>query len=196
MKLWVQSPIPGKSRADRFLIAGYPCDIHEHLVIDESRPYDWSFAGQITHVRREECVRELRKMQNGRLIETKQFYSGLPHDEYFRLLGKSKIVPCPSGPVCSDTFRLAEALEAGCIPIADEHPGWRDNPTTGIFNMLFPDGYPFPLIKNWSDLPHVMAGLLCDYDSLRPYVVDWWLTYKRNYFSWLGIDLKALGVSL
>ena len=117
MKLWMQSPIPGKSRADRFPIVGFPVDCQEHLIHGQERIYDWSFAGQVTHVRREECVNAARNIPNGYLKETKQFYSGLEHAEYFKILGQSKIVLCPSGPVNSDTFRMAEALEAGAIPI-------------------------------------------------------------------------------
>jgi glycosyltransferase involved in cell wall biosynthesis len=196
MKLWMQSPIPGRSRADRFPIVGYPVDCRENLVHGQERIYDFSFAGQVTHARREECVRALKTMSGGKLLETKQFYSGMPHDEYFKLLGQSKIVPCPSGPVCSDTFRLAEALEAGCIPIVDEHPGWRDQPTRGIFNMLFPQGHPFPLIGNWADAPQTIQNLLNDYENQSRIVRDWWASYKASYFSWLREDLRVLGVSI
>lgn len=195
MKLWRQSPIPGKSKADRFPIVGYPCDCREHLVY-QYRDLDWFFAGQVTHARREECVRELRKMENGRLLETKQFYSGLEHADYFRTLGRAKVIPCPSGPVCSDTFRMAEALEAGCIPIVDEWPGWRGSPIRGFWNMVFPQGIPFPLIENWSQLPQVMESLLFDYARKKAEVNAWWAEYKRNYFSWLRTDLKSLGVNL
>ena len=104
-------------------------------------------------MRREECVSQLRHLQNGRLLETQQFYSGMEHKEYFVTLGQAKVIPCPSGPVCSDTFRLAEALEAGCIPIIDERPGWKDNHPRGFWNMVFPQGFPFPLLQNWNELP-------------------------------------------
>lgn len=199
MKLWMQSPIPGKSRADRFIPVGYPCDCREELNKfnpTDAKFLDWFFAGQVTHARREECVRALRAMKNGMLLETQQFYSGMSHEEYFRWTHRARIVPCPSGPVCSDTFRLAEALEAGCVPIVDEWPGWRGSPTTGIFNMLFPAGYPFPLIGNWADLPHVTANILKDYGRIQKECAEFWASYKAEYFSWLGKDLKALGVSI
>jgi hypothetical protein len=196
MKLWRQSPVPGVSKANRFPIVGYPCDIHEHLIQGQERILDWFFAGQVTHDRRTQCVAALRNIPNGRLLETKQFYSGMPHDEYFRTLGQTKIVPCPSGPVCSDTFRMAEALEAGCIPIVDEWPGWRDKPVCGFFQMLFSQGMPFPLIENWNQLPQVMESLLADYPRKAAEVQTWWAAYKADYYSWLGKDLKALGVSL
>ena len=200
MKVWVQSPIPGKSWADRFLAVGYPCDCVENTIYGQERIYDFSFAGQVTHVRREDCVRELRKLllekRNGYLLETKQFYSGLEHAEYFKILGQSKIVPCPSGPVCSDTFRLYEALENQCVPICDFHPGWKDQPTPGIWEMIFPNGYPFPVVKNWNELPQVMEKVLSDYDKVQQTVSLWWIEYKRQYFSWLRTDLRALGVSI
>jgi|SRR5579859_302645 len=194
MKLWMQSPIPGKSRADRYLIVGYPCDIHEHLVRGQERTLDWFFAGQITNARREECAELLRTKPNGKLLETKQFYSGMPHDEYFKTLGQAKVIPCPSGPVCSDTFRLAEALEAGCIPIVDEHPGWKEKPTTGFWDMVFPEGTPFPVVRNWKDIP--LEGLLSDYENQARRCQEFWADYKKQYFSWLGQDFKSLGVTL
>jgi hypothetical protein len=194
--VWRQSPIPGISQSSRYPIVGYPVDCCELLVHGQERIYDWSFAGQVTHARRHECVEAASKLPNGYLVGTQQFYSGLPHDEYFKILGQSKIVLCPSGPVNSDTFRLAEALEAGAIPICDEHPGWRDQPTTGIFDMLFPDGVFFPVVKSWSQLPRTIEFLLANYGLVRDQVNQGWKDYKRNYFSWLGTDLKSLGVSL
>lgn len=194
MKLWMQSPIPGKSRADRFQIVGYPCDIHEHLHIEEFRPLEWFFAGQVSHVRREECAAQLRQMQNGKLLETKQFYAGMEHAEYFRILGQAKVIPCPSGPVCSDTFRLAEALEAGAIPVVDFHPGWREKPVDGFWEMLFRE-IPFPILDNWNQFPRVLESLLGDYDNQSIKVQSWWKLYKQNYFSWLGQDLRSLGIN-
>ena len=195
-KLWMQSPVPGKSRADRFPIVGYPCDTHEHLVIDPARPLDWFFAGQVTHIRREECAAQLRHLKGGRLLETQQFYSGMEHAEYYRTLGQAKIIPCPSGPVNSDTFRMAEALEAGCIPVVDQKPGWKHNHPRGFFDMIFPQGFPFPLLENWSEFPAVLDNLLANYPAKQKEVADWWASYKADYYSWLGHDLKALGASL
>lgn len=193
MKLWMQSPIPGRARADRFPIVGYPCDIHEHLIHGQERTLDWFFAGQDTHVTRHECIAALSRMPNGRLVATQQFYSGLPHDEYFQTLGRTKVIPCPSGPVNSDTFRMAEALEAGCVPIVDERPGWKQNHPRGFFNMIFPQGFPFPLIEDWAQLPQIMSSLLSDYDRKQKEVSVWWAAYKADYYSWLSQDLKALG---
>ena len=194
--VWRQSPIPGKSNASRYPVVGYPVDCRELLVHGQERIYDFSFCGQVTHIRREQCVEAARNIRNGYLHTTKQFYSGLEHAEYFKILGQSKIVLCPSGPVNADTFRMAEALEAGAIPVCDEFPGWRDQPTTGIFNMLFQQGYPFPVVKNWSELPSVMESILNNYDEVQRTVSFWWAAYKAEYYSWLRTDLKSLGVNL
>lgn len=196
MKLWMQSPVPNKSRADRYPIVGYPCDIHEHLVSGQERNLDWFFSGQVTNARRHECTAVLRNMSGGLLLETKQFYSGMPHDEYFKTLGRAKVIPCPSGPVCSDTFRLSEALEAGCVPIIDEHPGWKEHPTTGFWNTVFPQGFPFPMVEKWTDLPKVMDNVLQNYSQYAASCRQFWVEYKRNYFLWLGQDLRTLGINL
>jgi glycosyltransferase involved in cell wall biosynthesis len=196
MKVWVQSPVPGKSWADRFLAVGYPCDCIENLVHGQMRVYDFSFAGQVTHIRRKECIEAVRNLRNGFLYTTDTFYSGLPHDEYFKILGQSKVVLCPSGPVCSDTFRLYEGLEAGCLIVADKWPGWKDKPTDGIWEMLFPNGYPFPAVNNWNEFPNVLQNLLDNYEVKQKEVSSWWAAYKQDYYSWLRTDLRALGVSI
>ena len=196
MKLWMQAPIAGKSSADRYLIFGYPCDMHEHLVPSTGRPLDWFFAGQNSHVRREECLRTLRTLSGGKLLETQQFYSGMPHDEYFHTLSQAKVIPCPSGPVCPDTFRMAEALEAGSIPVIDQRPGWLDNYPRGFWNVVFPQGFPFPLVEDWAQFPQVLSDLLANYLAKSAECSAWWTEYKRNYFDWLRQDLKALGATL
>jgi hypothetical protein len=138
---------------------------------------------------------QLRRLKGGRLLETQQFYSGMEHAEYYRLLGQAKVIPCPSGPVNSDTFRMAEALEAGCIPVIDQRPGWKHNHPRGFFDMVFPQGFPFPLLDDWNQFPGVLDNLLSNYAPKQREVREWWASYKADYYSWLKTDLRTLGVS-
>jgi hypothetical protein len=55
----------------------------------------------------------------GTFIPTKGFTQGDPHDLYYRQMADAKVAPAPSGPETPDSFRLFEALESGCVPIAD-----------------------------------------------------------------------------
>lgn len=195
MKLWQQSPIPRISKADRFIPVGYPCDAMELIPQHPIKDKDWVFAGQVTNRTREDCVSALQNVPNGRLEPTKQFYSGLEHKEYFELLASARIAPCPSGPVCPDTFRLYEALQCNCVPLVEEKPGWKTNEYVDFWNTLFGE-HPFVLIQHWNEAPDKIRMILDQYPEYQSRCTQWWENYKTKYFSWLGQDLKSLGVNL
>jgi len=193
MKLWLQAPIPGRHTfADRYLLFGYMWDCRKYMK-QLPRCLDWFFSGQVTHDRRREMVEQLRKLpQCGHLVETQGFAQGLSSLDYFDLMSQSKIVLCPTGPATPDSFRFAEALEYGCIPIVDEKPSWKKDYPNGFWQMMFPTR-PFPVVENWSDLPRIMSHLLDNYERRQEACAGWWKEYKQDFYSWLGRDLHALG---
>lgn len=154
-----------------------------------SKPLNFFFAGQITHARREQMAEQLRDMEGGRLIETKGFTEGLPPEKYFADMTSASVVPCPAGPVSPDNFRLFEALEAGCVPIADsksEHRG------EGFWELVFGQKPPFPVIDEWEHLPEVMADTLAKW----PYIVNrtqaFWQWYKKKLATRMRDDIHML----
>lgn len=197
-KLWIQSPIPGKhTYADRYHLFGYMWDCKKYLK-HSPRILNWFFSGQVTHARRWELAEQLRKLPNGKLVETQGFSQGLPSAEYFNLMSQSKIVLCPTGPACPDSFRFVEALEYGCIPIVDERPSWKIDYPAGFWDTIFPAEKfgvrPFPVIDDWEKfLPTGISAILDNYDDVQKGCVEWWRAYKQEYFSWLGRDLHELG---
>jgi hypothetical protein len=196
-KLWRQTPRPN-TKADRFIALGYPCDTHQHMALNPERPLAWSFLGQVTHARREELASVLRTLRFNPeypncFQETRTFFGGFDRATYFRKLGMTKITPCPSGPESADTLRLYESLESGCIPIVDERPGYHPN-ENGYWRLLFPEGTPFPIIDDWSGFEIVLRDILNNYSAKSKEVADWWIKYKKSYFSWLKDDLEALQI--
>jgi hypothetical protein len=195
-KLWYQFGVPGRhDQASRFLTCSYPSDAKTLLAPYNSksiyRPLDWMFSGQITHRRREECAAQLRDMPCGFLHETKSFWYGLERPEYYRLMASAKIIPCPSGPVTPDTIRMAEALEAGCLPIIDatcSRAGYPD----GYWEYVLGETPPLPIIRDWSTLPQVMEQELSRWPYNRDIAVEWWKQYKESLRHWLAEDLQAL----
>lgn len=195
-KIWQQMSIPSKHNfASRLLICGYPHDAQMHLspydAMSVDRPLDWFFAGQVTHVRRRQCVNQLKGMQNGSLVETPGFWQGLDRSEYYRRMSQAKIIPCPSGPVTADTIRVAEALEAGCMPIVDgtcPRPGYPLN----YWQYVLGGQPPFPLIYDWNTLPSVIAQELQRWPNNRNIAVEWWKNYKRSMHRWIPDDMAAL----
>jgi hypothetical protein len=155
------------------------------------RPLDWFFAGQVTHVRRIQCVTELRKLSNGLLLETPGFWQGMDRAEYFRTMASSKLVICPAGSSTPDTLRVAEALEAGCVPVVDARYAQFNRPS-GFWEYVFKSRPPFPLIEDWTTLPQVIAEELAKWPANRDALTAWWLEYKRSTYDWMRQDVAWL----
>lgn len=156
---------------DGYLPIGYAPRTKEEVAKNgmSAKSLDWFFAGQDTHQSRHDVIKELSKLENGKLVATEGFSQGLEYEEYMQFMCRAKVVPCPAGYVSPDSFRLYEALEAGCIPIVENKAFW---------TMLFGE-VPFPIVNDWSELPE----LIKHYKD-RPDVANkcqaWWLKKKRD----------------
>ena len=177
IKIWVQNPKPELSDEYSKLGCGYPPKITEARKLT-NKSLDWFFAGQNTHERREQCIDKLTHMDNGCLLETKGFTEGLEQEIYYSTMSKSKVVPCPSGPETVDTFRLYEALELGCIPIADSQTPKED--WSGFWEWLFEGPAPFPIVSDYDSLPGYIEECAKQYPVLNNRIQAWWQRYKVN----------------
>lgn len=185
MLVWIMSPKQGTHDDAAFRIgSGYRSDAPSILKKAglRNRDIDWFFSGQVTHDARIQCVKALKEIPNGILIETHGFGQGVEYKEYLESMARSKFVACPSGPVSPDNFRLYEALEAGCIPIADGGDYW---------SYLFGEPVPFPVLTDWSKLPELLPGLLNNYQPLANRVFAWWQLYKRRVADRLEAQVKS-----
>ena len=199
-KVWIQMPVPVRHDiADRRLICGYPHDAPAFLEHYKGlpRPYDWSFAGQVNHPHRRQCVEVLRAMHNGYLFESPTFWNGIPRDEYYKVLAQSKVVACPPGAATPDTLRVAEALEAGCIPVADDRwpPGFPRNGAVGMmgyWRYVLGEEPPFPLIRDWRDFPAIVAQQLVGGTEKADRIQSWWQGYKGRMREWLRDDVTSV----
>lgn len=195
-KIWLQTPTPtGYPFADRYLICGYPHDAKVHLsgsdVRSVDRPLDWFFAGQVTHGRRSQCVRQLREMKGGLLLETPGFWQGMDRSSYYVNMASAKIIPCPSGPATPDTMRMAEALEAGCVPIVDGNCS-RNGYPSGYWDFVLKSKPPFRIVEDWDTLPQIMVEELEKWPANRDALLPWWVEYKRSMSDWLREDIETL----
>lgn len=192
MRVWVQTPQPGRRYPQgwRPLINGSATDAYRMLRPAE-KTVAWSFAGQVTHPQRHACAAALHRVQAttpGELVETAAFAAGLEHGDYFALLARTKVAPCPSGPVTADTFRLAEALDAGCVPVVDSHPS---HGPAGYWPLVF-GAPPFPVLDSWESFPATLDGILADWPATANRVGAWWRTYLRQLAVNLRDDIEAL----
>jgi hypothetical protein len=191
MKVWLQSPQSGESRrADRYFPIGYTPKTRDDLSTP-LKGLKWFFAGQITHARRKHCVKQLREMDGGTLVETKGFNQGIEPEKYAQTMRSAKVVPCPSGAVIPDTFRMYEALESGAIPIGDALDP--QNGSRNYFNFLFDDpDLPFPTLESWDDLPGTTNYFFDTYPRYQNRAFAWWQHYKHKLKTYLEQDIREL----
>lgn len=194
-KVWfVMPPFHPKQEVDRVAPNGWAGNAPELIAKAKEysrgdRPYSWAFQGQMTHSRRIECVKASQGIANGKLLVTEGFTQGVPREEYFATLVRTKLALCPAGPCTPDSFRLCEALEAGCIPIADDLTQHEDYPP-GYFQYAFgQEKLPFPLVRDWSTLPEVVEEWLTDWDEKAKKCADFWNAYKQTLSLKMWIDL-------
>ena len=193
MRICVQSPhLHDRRKADMWLPIGYTPGIRD----PKSRPgksLRWFFAGQNTHKRRNECVEVLRQIEGGALFPTKSFNEGLEHDDYLDIMFSAVAVPCPSGAVIPDTFRLYEALEAGCVPLADGFDPKMGS--QGYWRYLFDtNDIPFPIIEDWGDAPGTINYVNDIFPTFNNRVFGWWQQQKRLLRLRLQKEIAMLGV--
>lgn len=193
MLRWIQEPIPGRhDDFTRYLIDGYTPrtqSMHE-LIGPMNKDLDWVFAGQVTHERRRECVDALRTIDwGGVVVETKGYCQGVSLEEYFRLLKRAKIVPCPSGPCSPDAARPWEALECGAIPILDAYSP-RIRPDNYWDTVLGP--HPLPVIRDWQALPARIMELKENWETKSRECQQWWRSYKEQMLLAMTFDLYKL----
>lgn len=163
----------------------------------QDKRLDWFFCGQVNHERREQCVTAMSDLihqsiaPNGVIVKTDGFgKEELNQEEYCRHLAWSKIVLCPSGIETPDTFRLYEALEAGCLPVVDAFA--TKNQSYGFWQYLFGDDLPFPIVDYWDKLPALMPELLRDYPHNANKAFAWWQNKKRDLYNKLIDDIKDI----
>jgi hypothetical protein len=210
-RLWAQTVKPGSSNSqivDRPLIEGYPADEREILdsLIPQERDLHWFFAGQVTHERREQCVAALETSRSlwgtptnkmppeapitSILIKTQSFGAGLSHESYYDFMRRALIVPCPAGPATPDSFRMAEALEAGAVPVLDAYALDR---VEGYWDIVFPD-HPFFVIEDWEkEWGAVSKEILSDWERHARAAQFFWQKYKLNFRQSLVKDMISLG---
>lgn len=193
LRTWVMTPDPVRHDGPRVMLTGWPPQAREELAGATgealTRPLDWFFAGQATNQRRLDCLDQLGLLHGGEAHPSRGFTQGLDPHVYYRKLAGSKVAPCPSGPVSVDTFRVAEALEAGCLPIADgrtPHRGERS-----FWTLVFGEEPPFPVVEDWEALPGLVPALLADWPANANQAFAWWQLYKRRLARAIHEDVAA-----
>lgn len=190
IKWWVQTPRLGSDYGEaRLFGVGFPPHFNNMGEEPPAKLIPLFLAAQLTHERREQAFAALEGYV-GHIQPTPGFTQGMQPDDYADYMCKSRVAPAPSGPVAADTFRLFEALEAHCVPIADDYAPATH--TLGYWSLLFPD-HPFPLVWDYEELPDLVDESQAGWPANTNRIAAWWMREKRKMAQWLKADLVSLG---
>jgi hypothetical protein len=207
MRMWIQTP----TRAQRqWASCGIPWGwtpgfdgtrwlerLPGYEATESDRMLDFSFVGQLTHHRRNQCLNAAKNYESlpSCVLTSSGFGRGLPKHLYFELLVNSKVVLCPSGPQTADTFRVWEALEAGALPVVDNH-SYRDDEETDYWDYIAGPNHPFKPIEHWDkELGEGLEYYLQNWRMSQAFVLGWWQGRKRFWQEKFRTDLEMLNVS-
>ncbi len=147
------------------------------------RKYLWSFAGDNKKLTRGPMLEALGTLPNGYTHLTSGFGAAdaLSTPMYRALLDDTIFAACPSGWSNLETFRVYEALEAGCIPIIERRAHF-----DYFTNLLGP--HPMPTIYDWTEGAAVIGQLQAanDVERVRHTCGVWWADYKPKLVSILS----------
>lgn len=189
VRFWVQTPRLSREYDARLIPLGFPPHFNDLPAVEKTT--DVFLSAQRTHARRVQCFEALANSRHAADIHpTEGFTQGMKPAEYVEVMCAARVAPCPSGAVSPDSFRAWEALEAHCVPIADDISPAYDS--RGYWRRLFPD-CPFPIIENYSDLPGYIEDALADYPRNANRIAAWWIAQKRAMALNLREDLQNLG---
>lgn len=204
MRMWIQTP----TRAQRqWASCGIPWGwtpgfdgtrwlerLPGYEATEADRMLKFSFVGQLTHQRRNQCIDVAKKLPSvdSCLLTSHSFGAGLPRHLYFELLMNSKVVLCPSGPQTADTFRVWEALEAGALPIVDNY-NYRDQGDDDYWDYILGPNHPFKPIQVWdAQLVDRLNYYLENFKMSQAFVMGWWQGKKRFWQEKFKTDLEML----
>lgn len=153
--------------------SGFKKDI-DNIEIKNKRNI-WFFAGDIKKSNRKVMYDNMMKIEGGCCHLTAHFNSpdGLGVKDYREHMENSIFVPCPAGFAHLDSFRIYEALEAGCIPIVENGRG------LDCFTPYLGEN-PIPMISDWNNVEEVINDIVKkgEVESISKACAEWWKKHK------------------
>ena len=136
----------------------------------------WSFMGTIHGASRYDLIHQNQNLKPNFINKTSSFASGesLDSEKYYEILYDSIFIMVPNGYIHPESYRLYEALEAGCVPIIENPHNFYDN---------FLPKNPLIKINIWKESPEIIKKLFNDKNKLKEKSDEinlWWKNYKKN----------------
>ena len=155
----------------------------------QERQYSWAFVGDVKKSTRQQMILNMSRIAGGynHLISGGQASDSITPQSYRDIMNDSIFAPCPAGWCNLDTYRVWEALEAGCIPIVERRQQY------DYFQMVA-EGHPMITIESWENIHEVLLSIgdLRDIEARRMQCYDWWMGYKRLLTSKIDAAAKEL----
>lgn len=169
----------------------------EDIVSDrnlQSKRYDFCFIGQIKSDRKEIhdwiCERVPKERSFIHLISRWSCSSSLSPEGCVEIYKKTRFVPCPMGSINADSFRIAESLEWGAIPIIRSYPNSPLGPDAGdeggldYHNKVWGEDSPIPVVSStssWEEgLENFRKMTYEEYKKLAHTVFQWYSKFRKE----------------
>lgn len=177
--VWTQYYYQNKQEIKERLLLGFTTRLKD-VVLDKTQPriYGCSFVGQTQNPFRQNCVEALRKYPNHFIKIADGFggVNGLEYQDYVNILCQSKVVLCPSGSMCTDSFRIYEALECGALPIVEPRSP-RDEKHFNYWKEV--DASILPCVRDWNDIFFILNDEKFIEQRTKE-CIEWWADYKQK----------------
>jgi len=163
----------------RFLPLGYKAGFSNGEAIRPvtERRYVWSFCGDLNKTTRGSMNQHMTALEPNYLHVTSGWDAPdlLPVEQYRDIMDQSIFVPCGQGFCTPDSFRVYEALEAGCIPIVERTAEF------DYFAGAYGD-HPMPVIRDWAEAPSLVSAILASGQApaLARRCHAWWIGLKAQ----------------
>ncbi len=140
------------------------------------RKFLWSFMGTIHGASRYDLIHQNQNLKPNFINKTSSFASGesLNSEKYYEIMYDSIFIMVPHGYVHPESYRLYEALEAGCVPIIENPHNFYDNflPKNALIK-----------VNLWKESSEIIKKLFYDKNKLKEKSDEinlWWKNYKKN----------------
>ena len=180
LKICTQYYHDSKSDIKHRLLLGFPTELPQFLkkALLPKKDIFCSFVGQVQNPHRQACINELQKVPGHFLKIADGFggVNGLNYQDYINIMLRSKVVLCPSGSMCTDSFRAYEALECGALPIVEARSP-RDKKHFNYWQEV--GANIFPCVSDWNDV-HALLGDPEFIQERTKQCIEWWNNYKQE----------------
>ena len=136
------------------------------------RSLNWSCIVHRLDQSRVDLANIFQGMPNGMFYAVDHHGPRLSTEEMSRIYRDSIFVPCPSGRITPESFRVFEALENGAIPIVQKTDYW---------HICYGIDFPAIQVFSWQEARETINIMLGDPMVLEKYrrnCVEWWTNSK------------------